>query len=127
MDEKIKQLKQEFLEFQHKLSKESAQQRDLNEAMGDTVSASKEQIKIDMFKRGIELFEQVSKESSLEDVTNSFMKLLDEEESRLELRITQAREQDNKQDMIENQIRKSMVHGPIGGVYRYCLKQVEKA
>ena len=94
--------------------------------MGDTVSAGKEQIKIDMFRRSVELFEQVKNEGSLEDVTNSFMKRLDEEREKLEQLISQAKEQENIRVMIENQIRKSMLKGPIGGIFKFCLKQVQK-
>lgn len=126
MDEKIKKLEQKFLRFQHNLSEESAQKRDLDEAIGDTVSASKEQIKIDMFRRSVELFEQVKNEGSLEDVTNSFMNRLDEERGELEQLISQAKEQENTQVMIENQIRKSMLKGPIGGIFKFCLKQVQE-
>ena len=127
MDERIKKLEQEFLRFQHNLSAESAQKRDLDRAMGDTVGAGKEQIKIDMFNRCVELFEQVKNEGSLEDVTNGFMKRLDEEREKLEQLISQAKEQENTRVMIEHQIRKSMLEGPIGGVFKFCLKQVQKA
>ena len=127
MDRKIKELEQKFLHFQHNLSEESAQRRDLDEAMGDTVSASKEQIKIDMFNRSVEIFEQVKNEGSLEDVTNNFMNRLDEEREKLEQLISQAKEQENTQVVIENQIRRSMLKGPIGGIYKFCLKQVQKA
>lgn len=127
MDEKIKKLGQKFLRFQHNLSEESVQKRDLDRAMGDSVSAGKEQIKIDMFNRCVEIFEQVKNEGNLEDVTNSFMNRLDEERGKLEQLISQAREQENTQVMIENQIRKSMLKGPIGGIFKFCLKQVQKA
>lgn len=127
MDEKIKKLEQKFLHFQHNLSEESARKRDLDKAMGDTVSADKEQIKIDIFNRCVEIFEQVKNEGSLEDVTNSFMNRLDEERGKLEQLISQAKEQENTQVMIENQIRKSMLKGPIGGIFKFCLKQVQKA
>ena len=127
MDEKVRSLEQEFLRFQHHLSAESAQKRDLDRAMGDTVGASKEQIKIDMFNRCAELFEQVKHEGSLEDVANSFMNQLDRERERLERLVSQAKEQEDTQAVIKNQIRKSMLKGPVGGVFNYCLKQVLKA
>ena len=125
MDEKIKRLERKFVRFQRNLLEESAQKRDLDTAMGDTVSASKEQVKIDIFRRSVELFEQVKNGDSLEDVTSRFMKRLDEERERLEQLIAQAKEQENAQVMIENQIRKSMLKGPIGGIFRFCLKQVQ--
>ena len=125
MDEKIKRLERKFVCFQRDLSAESAQKRDLDTAMGNTVSASKEQIKIDMFRRSVELFEQVKNEDSLEDVADGFTKRLNEEREELEQLIAQAKEQENTQIVIENQIRKSMLKGPIGGVFKHCLKQVQ--
>jgi len=126
MDEKIIELEQKFLYLQNHLLENSGNKRDLDEAMGDTDGATKEQIKIDMYNFGINLFEQAKQESNLEDLTSNFMNQLDKERSKIEQLMTEAREQGNTKEMIENQIRISVLDSPIRNGFQGYLKQVQE-
>lgn len=127
MNEKVNKLEQEFLHFQHNLSKEATQKRDLDEAMGDIASANKERVKIDMFSRSIDMFRHVKNNGDFYDVKNSFMHWLDEEREGLEQLILQAKAEENAHAIVENQIRKSVLSGPIGGIFKYCVKKAQQS
>ena len=125
MDDKVKKLEQAFLGFQQNLLTEAVRNRDLDEAAGDFSSANKETVKINMFSRVIETFEQVKRKGTLKAVEDGFTSWLNEEKTRLEQLISEAREQDDKQLVIDNQIRKSVLDGPVGTIFKHYLAQVQ--
>jgi len=123
----IETLEQGFKKLMQQLLNESFKSADLDKAMGDFAGAEKEQIKIAVLQDNLARFDEAKTEETLDKLSEVFLAALESQKQVYEDAISVAKANGDKEDLIRQQIRLSVINGPVAGLFHRYYSQAEKA
>lgn len=123
----LEKLERNFKNMITTLLKQAHEKLELDKAMGDELSAQKEEIKIKAVQTNLAFFEQAKTEQTIDAFKTKFFRLLRDHKAKIGLAIETAKQSENKEELVHQQIQHSVIIGPIEQTFMRFYEAAKKA